>query len=125
MSNKNLSDLFAAARAELAREQTPNAVTMRDAERLVSSMRTVPHVTIRERLTQSLFSTPLRLATTAMTTAAIITIGTLAVKSLLSSSTPQVQIAQHEQPRNLVFATDTARTKQNPVQPKPVGTSPS
>ena len=54
MSNKNLSDLFAAARAELAREQTPNAVTMRDAERLVSSMRTVPHVTIRERLTRLL-----------------------------------------------------------------------
>ncbi len=86
-SNKNLNDLFHAARNEAGSQ--PDLLSGGEAEQLLRTtvMQSVPVThTIGQQLYQRLLSTPLRLGTTVMTTASLVTIGALALGTLASSS---------------------------------------
>lgn len=93
-THKTLSDLLGAARTGFAAEHAEEFVSANEAERLVANslMRDVP--SMWQRIQMRLLSTPLRLSITAMTTAALITIGTLAVRSLTSSILPDLHTAK-------------------------------
>ena len=117
-TNKTLNDLLNAARNERPQE----FVSANDAQHLVANsfMRDVP--SRMQLLKKQLISTPLRLSITAMTSAALITIGTLAVRSLTSSTpqlTPQPQViiqpqlaqVQQQQPHVIAVAVDTNRKR--------------
>src|ERR1043165_9746761 len=109
-TTNTLSDLLSAARTE----PTQEFVSVSDAERLVAHrfMRDVP--SMKQTVTRRLLSTPLRLSITAMTSAALITIGTLAVRSFIGTSDAPVisklQIAQmqHQQPHAKIVVVDSS-----------------
>lgn len=82
-SNKSLNDLFREASAEMGSDAEGNLLSQSEIEQLLrnSSVRDVPAATttIRQRLYKPLLSTPLRIGITAMTLAASIVLGILAI----------------------------------------------
>jgi hypothetical protein len=121
-TNKTLSDLLNAARNEPAQE----FVSANDAQRLVANtfMRDVP--SMWQRMQMRLLSTPLRLSITAMTSAAILTLATLGIRTLLPGSAPQVtqspQLAQvqHQQPHTTMAAIADSNVSRSAMRPSVV-----
>ena len=80
-NNKSLNDLFREAADHTAAESNENVPTQSDVERLLRNpnMRSVPVTrTLTEKLYERLLSSPLKIGMTAMTTAAILTLGIFA-----------------------------------------------
>ena len=85
--HNNLNDLFHAARTEAGAQ--PDLLSGGGAEQLLRTtvVQSVPVThTIGQQLYQRLLSTPLRLGTTVMTTASLVTIGAIALGTFASSS---------------------------------------